>query len=41
MKGLVYANMETGMQNYGMEKYEGVTQTWDVLQREVFAIRRS
>jgi len=35
VKGLVYANMETGMQNYGMEKYEGVTQTWDVLQREL------
>ena len=25
----------SGMQNYGEEKYEGVTQTWDVLQREV------
>merc|ERR1712032_1523950 len=35
VRGLVYANMESGMQNYGEEKYEGVTQTWDVLQREL------
>ena len=30
----------SGMQNYGEEKYEGVTQTWDVLQREVLASRK-
>ena len=28
------------MQNYGQEKYEGVTQTWDVLQREVLSSQK-
>ena len=30
----------SGMQNYGEEKYEGVTQTWDVLQREVLSSQK-
>ena len=36
VKDLVYINMEDGMQNYNVEKFEGVTHTWDALQREVF-----
>ena len=31
----------SGMKNYGQEKYEGVTQTWDVLQREVVSSQKS
>merc|ERR1712107_155760 len=35
VKDLVYINMEDGMQNYNVEKFEGVTHTWDALQREL------
>ena len=35
VNGLVYANMEEGMKNYGTEKHDGVTKTWDAVQREV------
>ena len=38
VKDLVYINMEDGMQNYNVEKFEGVTHTWDALQREVLMI---
>ena len=35
MKPLIYANMESGMRNYGVADHQGVTQTWDVIQHEV------
>ena len=41
VNGLVYANMEEGMKNYGTEKHDGVTKTWDAVQREVGSIRQS
>jgi len=35
VKGLIYENMESGMKFYGVEEHAGVTETWDLVQREV------
>jgi len=35
VKPLIYANMESGMRNYGVADHQGVTQTWDVIQHEL------
>jgi len=35
VKGLLYKNMEMGMANYGLEDHQGVTKTWDVIQKEL------
>merc|ERR1711884_234611 len=35
VKELLYTNMEAGMTNYNVSKYEGVTHTWDIIQLEL------
>jgi CD63 antigen len=35
MNELIEKNMEKGMKNYNQEGYEGVTKTWDIIQREI------
>ena len=35
VKGLIYENMESGMKFYGVEEHAGVTETWDLVQREM------
>ena len=35
MNVLIEKNMEKGMKNYKQPGYEGVTKTWDIIQREV------
>ena len=35
MNELIEKNMEKGMKNYKQPGYEGVTKTWDIIQREV------
>jgi len=35
INGMIEVNMEKGMVNYGQEGHEGVTQTWDIVQREL------
>jgi len=32
---LIEVNMEKGMQNYNQTGYDGVTKTWDIVQREI------
>ena len=35
VNAIINTNMEKGMQNYQQEDYDGVTHTWDIIQREV------
>jgi len=35
VNGIIKKNMEDGMQHFGMDKYDGVTQTWKVVQTEL------
>ena len=32
---IINTNMEKGMQNYNLPESDGVTHTWDIIQREV------
>lgn len=32
---IIEKNMEKGLQNYGIEEYKGVTETWNIVQHEV------
>ena len=34
MKTEITKNMEKGLQNYGSEGFEGVTTTWDLVQKD-------
>ncbi len=33
--GIIEKNMEKGLQNYGIEGYKGVTETWNIVQHEL------
>merc|ERR1711971_255035 len=35
VNAIINTNMEKGMQNYNQTDYEGVTRTWDLIQREL------
>ena len=35
MNELIEKNMEKGMTNYNQTGFDGVTKTWDIVQREV------
>ena len=38
VNAIINTNMEKGMQNYQQEDYDGVTRTWDIIQREVCSL---
>ena len=38
VNAIINTNMEKGMQNYNQTDYDGVTRTWDPIQREVCSL---
>ena len=38
VNAIINTNMEKGMQNYNQTDYDGVTRTWDLIQREVCSL---
>ena len=38
VNAIINTNMEKGMQNYKQDDYDGVTHTWDIIQREVCSL---